>query len=315
MIFNFYIQVTPETNPQQPFPSIEVSVQSDNSLPSRSLELTKVHSQNQNGLHSQAEFPKSSSKNDIGRNNIMSDPRAFDTVIGNAESPQLDEQQDGEGDQRENGELSSMVVGGPLSEDGYNWRKYGQKQVKGSEYPRSYYKCTHPNCQVKKKVERSHEGHITEIIYKGAHNHPKPPPSRRSAVGSSSPLSEMQLDIPEQAMPHARADGDPAWANIQRGTVGGNGSPDWRCDNLEMTSAALASVGPEFCDPSTSSQAQNGPHFEPGDVVDVSSTLSNDDDDDDQGVHGSISLGYDGEEDESESKRRSLLLSFNYSVS
>lgn len=57
------------------------------------------------------------------------------------------------------------------SEDGYNWRKYGQKQVKGSEYPRSYYKCTHPNCQVKKKVERSHDGHITEIIYKGAHNH------------------------------------------------------------------------------------------------------------------------------------------------
>ncbi|XP_071713460.1 WRKY transcription factor WRKY24-like [Rutidosis leptorrhynchoides] len=57
------------------------------------------------------------------------------------------------------------------SEDGYNWRKYGQKQVKGSEYPRSYYKCTHPNCQVKKKVERSHNGHITEIIYKGAHNH------------------------------------------------------------------------------------------------------------------------------------------------
>ncbi|XP_076952216.1 WRKY transcription factor SUSIBA2-like [Bidens hawaiensis] len=57
------------------------------------------------------------------------------------------------------------------SEDGYNWRKYGQKQVKGSEYPRSYYKCTHPSCQVKKKVERSHDGHVTEIIYKGAHNH------------------------------------------------------------------------------------------------------------------------------------------------
>jgi len=35
---------------------------------------------------------------------------------------------------------------------------------------------------VKKKVERSHEGHITEIIYKGAHNHPKPTPSRRPGV-------------------------------------------------------------------------------------------------------------------------------------
>ncbi|KAL8518615.1 hypothetical protein ACS0TY_009822 [Phlomoides rotata] len=58
--------------------------------------------------------------------------------------------------------------------DGYNWRKYGQKQVKGSEYPRSYYKCTQTNCPVKKKVERSLDGQITEIIYKGQHNHPQP---------------------------------------------------------------------------------------------------------------------------------------------
>ncbi|KAJ0978185.1 hypothetical protein J5N97_013659 [Dioscorea zingiberensis] len=64
------------------------------------------------------------------------------------------------------------------SYDGYNWRKYGQKQVKGSEYPRSYYKCTHPSCPVKKKVERSFDGHIVEIVYKGEHNHPKPQPPK-----------------------------------------------------------------------------------------------------------------------------------------
>ena len=70
------------------------------------------------------------------------------------------------------------------AEDGYNWRKYGQKHVKGSEFPRSYYKCTHPNCQMKKQLERSHNGQITEIIYKGRHDHPKPEPSRRLAVGT-----------------------------------------------------------------------------------------------------------------------------------
>ncbi|KAI3467291.1 hypothetical protein Pfo_023954 [Paulownia fortunei] len=67
----------------------------------------------------------------------------------------------------------NFIVDKP-ADDGYNWRKYGQKQVKGSEYPRSYYKCTHPNCPVKKKVERSLDGQITEIIYKGQHNHPPP---------------------------------------------------------------------------------------------------------------------------------------------
>lgn len=68
------------------------------------------------------------------------------------------------------------------AEDGYCWRKYGQKQVKGSENPRSYYKCSYPTCPTKKKVERSPEGYVTEIVYKGSHNHPKPQPGRRSSA-------------------------------------------------------------------------------------------------------------------------------------
>ena len=80
------------------------------------------------------------------------------------------------------------------SEDGYNWRKYGQKHVKGSEFPRSYYKCTHPNCEVKKLFERSHDGQIVEIIYKGTHDHPKPQPSRRYASGSTLPVLEERPD-------------------------------------------------------------------------------------------------------------------------
>ncbi|KAF5193333.1 Wrky transcription factor, partial [Thalictrum thalictroides] len=72
------------------------------------------------------------------------------------------------------------------SDDGYNWRKYGQKQVKGSENPRSYYKCTFPNCPTKKKVERSLDGQITEIVYKGSHNHAKPQSTRRSSASSQS---------------------------------------------------------------------------------------------------------------------------------
>ncbi|KAJ6726679.1 WRKY TRANSCRIPTION FACTOR PROTEIN 1-RELATED [Salix purpurea] len=75
-------------------------------------------------------------------------------------------------------ESSSLAVDKP-TDDGYNWRKYGQKQVKGSEFPRSYYKCTLPICPVKKKVERSLDGQVTEIIYKGQHNHEPPRPDKR----------------------------------------------------------------------------------------------------------------------------------------
>ncbi|XP_075522170.1 putative WRKY transcription factor 3 [Primulina tabacum] len=86
---------------------------------------------------------------------------------------------------------SNITVDKP-SDDGYNWRKYGQKQVKGSEYPRSYYKCTHTNCPVKKKVERSFDGQITEIIYKGQHNHA--PPSKR-ARDTGNPSSETGFEV------------------------------------------------------------------------------------------------------------------------
>uniref|UniRef100_A0A0D3G8W7 WRKY transcription factor WRKY24 n=1 Tax=Oryza barthii TaxID=65489 RepID=A0A0D3G8W7_9ORYZ len=71
------------------------------------------------------------------------------------------------------------------SDDGYNWRKYGQKQMKGSENPRSYYKCTFPGCPTKKKVEQSPDGQVTEIVYKGAHSHPKPRRRHHSFGGMS----------------------------------------------------------------------------------------------------------------------------------
>lgn len=75
------------------------------------------------------------------------------------------------------------IVREKVSEDGYNWRKYGQKLVKGNEYVRSYYRCTHPNCLVKKQLERSHEGKIVDIIHFGQHDHPKPQLSVPVAVG------------------------------------------------------------------------------------------------------------------------------------
>lgn len=66
-------------------------------------------------------------------------------------------------------------------EDGYRWRKYGQKAVKNSPYPRSYYRCTTQKCVVKKRVERSFQDPAVVITtYEGKHTHPIPSALRGS---------------------------------------------------------------------------------------------------------------------------------------
>jgi sentrin-specific protease 8 len=89
-------------------------------------------------------------------------------------------------------------TGSRLSFDGYNWRKYGQKKVKGSEFPRSYYKCTHPSCPVKRKVETTIDGQVAEIVYSGEHSHPKPRPPRTplSSPSTAEVVVCMVLTIP-----------------------------------------------------------------------------------------------------------------------
>lgn len=86
------------------------------------------------------------------------------------------------------------IIREKVSKDGYNWRKYGQKHVKGNEFIRSYYKCTHPNCQAKKQLQQSNNGHITDSICIGQHNHPRPQLNSTVSV-------ECVLPVVEQA-PH-----------------------------------------------------------------------------------------------------------------
>ncbi|XP_062208218.1 probable WRKY transcription factor 49 [Phragmites australis] len=58
------------------------------------------------------------------------------------------------------------------AEDGYKWRKYGQKSIKNSPNPRSYYRCTNPRCNAKKQVERAMDEPDTLVVtYEGLHLH------------------------------------------------------------------------------------------------------------------------------------------------
>lgn len=269
--FNSVNKVNPSCS-LPPFASVDVYC----------AEPPKAPSQNNGTFFQQANYPISYAE-DNGLRNLLSEP-TYNSADVAKHSPPLDEPHEDDGDQLSNGDPNA---GGSPSEDGYNWRKYGQKQVKGSEYPRSYYKCTHPNCPVKKKVERSEEGDITEIIYKGAHNHSKPPFNRRLALGSSNPLGDVQIGSEQNG---TGANDALMWSTLQKG-------------NLEVTQSAGFSQ--EYAIGANSLHPQTG-QLELGDGVEGSSTFSNDEDDDDHVTHGSVSLGYDGEGDESESKRRRI---------
>ncbi|KAL9243724.1 hypothetical protein vseg_017579 [Gypsophila vaccaria] len=60
--------------------------------------------------------------------------------------------------------------------DSWAWRKYGQKPIKGSPYPRGYYRCSSSKgCPARKQVERSRvDPTMLVITYASEHNHPLP---------------------------------------------------------------------------------------------------------------------------------------------
>ncbi|KAF6162165.1 hypothetical protein GIB67_008294 [Kingdonia uniflora] len=63
-----------------------------------------------------------------------------------------------------------------LSTDKWAWRKYGQKPIKGSPYPRGYYRCSSSKaCLARKQVEKScTDPTVFVVTYTADHNHPQP---------------------------------------------------------------------------------------------------------------------------------------------
>uniref|UniRef100_A0A0E0MB85 WRKY domain-containing protein n=1 Tax=Oryza punctata TaxID=4537 RepID=A0A0E0MB85_ORYPU len=81
--------------------------------------------------------------------------------------------------------------------DLWAWRKYGQKPIKGSPYPRGYYRCSSSKgCSARKQVERSRaDPTMLVVTYTSDHNHPWPT-HRNALAGSTRPSSSSNSNIP-----------------------------------------------------------------------------------------------------------------------
>lgn len=92
---------------------------------------------------------------------------------------------------------------GPPS-DMWAWRKYGQKPIKGSPYPRGYYRCSSSKgCCARKQVERScTDPSMLIVTYTSDHNHPWPSNRANSNSNSGLPAKQSQLEaapiVPEK---------------------------------------------------------------------------------------------------------------------
>ncbi|KAG7951230.1 hypothetical protein I3843_13G155600 [Carya illinoinensis] len=62
-----------------------------------------------------------------------------------------------------------------IPEDGYEWKKYGQKFIKNIGKVRSYFKCQRSNCGAKKRADWSTlEAGSLRVVYDGVHSHELP---------------------------------------------------------------------------------------------------------------------------------------------
>ncbi|CAN6338017.1 unnamed protein product [Urochloa humidicola] len=156
---------------------------------------------------------------------------------------------------RESGERMTMMV--PVQrtgntdlppDDGYTWRKYGQKDILGSRYPRSYYRCTHKNyygCEAKKKVQRlDDDPFMYEVTYCGNH----------TCLTSTTPL----LTLPA---PNTAAAVSTATANMLTNSPAGSAAILAGGHDLVMASAA------EHPSPALSTAIQLGISWMPSALV------------------------------------------------
>ncbi|KAF5752632.1 WRKY transcription factor 55 [Tripterygium wilfordii] len=124
-------------------------------------------------------------------------------------------------------------------DDGYTWRKYGQKEILGSRYPRSYYRCTHQKmyqCPAKKQVQRlDHDPYTFQVMYRADHtcHMSSTAPSIAPPTHITTTSSGARQQLP----------GTPPWLEFNLGSGGGGGGSRSSSIVNTMVSGDVAAAG------------------------------------------------------------------------
>ncbi|CAL5402147.1 unnamed protein product [Camellia sinensis] len=146
-----------------------------------------------------------------------------------------------------------------ISGDGYRWRKYGQKMVKGNPHPRNYYRCTSAGCPVRKHIERAVEStNAVTITYKGVHDHDMPVPKKRHGppsaplVAAAAPASMNNLQskktepVQNQNQNQNQTSATTQWSVDTQGDLKGEETLDAGEDKAMESARTLLSIGFEI---------------------------------------------------------------------
>ncbi|XP_030538759.1 probable WRKY transcription factor 70 [Rhodamnia argentea] len=108
------------------------------------------------------------------RSQVSDGPDDRTTTGSQDSSEESSRRKDGRGRyKRRRGSDSWSRISTALTDDGHAWRKYGQKSILNTDFPRSYYRCTHKfeqKCQATKQVQMiSKDPPMYQTTYYGVH--------------------------------------------------------------------------------------------------------------------------------------------------
>ncbi|KAG6495439.1 WRKY DNA-binding transcription factor 70-like [Zingiber officinale] len=113
---------------------------------------------------------------------VLGTETTAEALLGHANLPSFDEQKSESsmkirpprrsGYRRRSHPYTCRTVYAKDIEDGYTWRKYGQKIIYGTTHQRSYFRCTHKfdrECQATRQVQKTEDASMFAITYMGEH--------------------------------------------------------------------------------------------------------------------------------------------------